>query len=234
MKYYYLIASLLLAGCHDKNSDNALPSINTLPHTNTAPLSFQSAPSVVPAQQISLINQHQQENTKIYPYNSAQLFVDQTLKALTAPIQQDLLAIMGTELQSVDTNFNKQRITFQYQVWQINKKSVCSQAQLNAMQFSECTQAAKQLFQTLCNELKKQNPHPRNQQLQRMYCQAAVDFKPTIAHISHSQAKDDDKTQALRKKCNDLIFKAKISENIQDEKARDRACQQYKKAANFK
>jgi hypothetical protein len=206
MKNYCFAALLLLAGCEDKNSNNP-----------------------------PLLNQHMQENTSVYPHNSVQLAVDQGIKAIAAPIQQDLLAIMGTDLQSVDTNFNGQRITFQYQVWQIQKSSVCNHAQQNAMQFSECTQAAKQLFQSMCGQLQqeKQNPHPRTQQLQRMYCQAAVDFKPTVAQISRSEPKGDDKLQALRKNCNDLIFKAKISEDAKDEKAREQVCQDYKKAANL-
>lgn len=228
----YLLTLVLLAGCEDKNFNTASPPpLKAIPTTNALPANA-SSPQPEPSSPVALLNQHQQENTNIYPRNDLQLAVDQSLKAITAPIQQDLLDIMGTELQSVDTHFNEQRITLQYQVWKINHQSVCSQAQLNAMQFSECTQAAKQLFQTLCNELP--NTHPRNQQLKRMYCHAAVDFKPTIAQISRSQAGDNDKVQNLRTKCNDLIFKAKISESASDERARDQACQKYKKAANIK
>lgn len=228
MKRYFLITLVLLAGCEDKNFNAISPlPLNTVPTTNAIPKNS-SSPQPEPSSHVELLKQHQQENTSIYPRNDLQLAVDQLLKAITAPIQQDLLDNMGTELQSVDTHFNEQRITFQYQVWKINQQSVCSQAQLNAMQFSECTQAAKQLFQTLCNELP--NTHPRNQQLKRMYCHAAVDFKPTIAQISRSQAGNNDKVQNLRTKCNDLIFKAKISESASDERARDQACRAYQKA----
>lgn len=206
MKNYWLAALLLLASCEDKNLTSGV------------------------------VHQGQavQQQT-VYPRNSVQVAVDQQLKAITAPIQQDISDIIGGELQSIDTNFNEKRITFQYQFWQIKKPSVCSHAQQNAMQFSDCTQATKQLFQSMCSQLQqaKQNPHPRTQQLQRMYCQAAVDFKPTVAQISRSQSTGDDKIQALRKNCNDLIFKAKISEDAKDEKARDKACNTYKQAANL-
>lgn len=215
MKRYLLMLSFLLTGCDDKAV------------SNTPAATLQSAPAV---QKTPLIHQHQQENKSIYPYNSVQLAVDQSLKALAAPIQQDLLDIMGTKLQSVDTHFNGQRITFQYQVWKINTLSVCNQAQLNIMQFSECTQAAQQLFQTMCNDLQKETVHPRNQQLQRMYCQAAVDFKPTIAHISRSASSTNNKIETLRTTCNDLIFRARISESAQDERARDQACRAYQNA----
>lgn len=227
MKYYFLIALLLLTGCNEEVTSNTVNPINPVPPAQNTSTIFQPNSAI---QKTSLINQHQQENTNIYPQNNMQIVVKQSLKALTEPLQQDLLDIMGTELQSVDTNFNGQRITFQYQVWRINKLSVCSQAQLNVMQFSECTQAAKQLFQTMCNDLKKENAHPRNRQLQRMYCQAAVDFKPTIAQISRSTSNGNNKVEVLRTNCNDLIFKAKISENPKDERARDQACQAYQKA----
>lgn len=152
MKYYFLIALLLLTGCNEEVTSNTVNPINPVPPAQNTSTIFQPNSAI---QKTSLINQHQQENTNIYPQNNMQIVVKQSLKALTEPLQQDLLDIMGTELQSVDTNFNGQRITFQYQVWRINKLSVCSQAQLNVMQFSECTQAAKQLFQTMCNDLKK-------------------------------------------------------------------------------
>ncbi len=235
MKNYWFAALLLLAGCEDKNLASTQQGQTTAPKysANTAPTTA-APPQIIP-NNLPLLNQHMEENTSVYPHNSMQLAVDQGIKAIAAPIQQDLLAIMGTDLQSVDTNFNGQRITFQYQAWQLKKPSVCSHAQQNAMQFSECTQAAKQLFQSMCDQLQqeKQNAHPRTQKLQRMYCQAAVDFKPTVAQISRSEPKGDDKLQALRQNCNDLIFKAKISENAKDEKARDQVCQAYKKAANL-
>ncbi|WP_298607221.1 hypothetical protein [uncultured Thiothrix sp.] len=231
MKRYFLLTFVLLAGCEDKNfHTTSPPPLNTVSTANTLPAKS-SLPQAELSSNVALLNQHQQENTSIYPRNDLQLAVDQSLKTITAPIQQDLLDIMGTELQSIDTQFNEQHITFQYQVWKIKHQSVCIQAQLNAMQFSECTQAAKALFQTMCNELP--NTHPRNQQLKRMYCQAAIDFKPTIAQISRSQADNTDKVQRLRTSCNDLIFKAKISESASDERARDQACQKYKKAAKI-
>lgn len=214
MKNHWFVIVLMLAGCEDKTV---------------------IVPPQVATNNLPLLNQHMQENTNVYPRNNVQIAVDQSLKAITAPIQQDLLDIMGTERQSVDTNINGQRITFQYQVWKINQPSVCSQAQQNVMQFSECTQAAKIFFQSMCEQLQqeKQNRHPRTAQLQRMYCQAAIDFKPTVAQISRSQTESNDELKTLRKNCNDLIFKAKISEDIKDEKARDKACKTYKQAADL-
>ncbi len=236
MKNYWLAALLLLAGCEDKN----LTSV-TVPQGQTATQQPVNAATtiVVPPQMVTsnlpLLNQHMQENVNVYPRNSVQIALDQQLKAITTPLQQDISDIMGVELQSIDTTFNGQRITFHYQIWRINKSSVCSNAQLNAMQFSDCTQAAKQLFQSMCNQLQqeKQNLHPRTQQLQRMYCQAAVDFRPTVAQISRSQTEGNDNIKILRKNCNDMIFKAKISEDPKDEKARDKVCQTYKQTANL-
>lgn len=234
MKQYTFILLVLLTACNDQSiltNQPAQPS-------NYTP----SEKQVTYQQQISnhtnspiLLSQHQQENTKIYLQNDLQKIVDQSLKAIAAPIQKDILDIMGTELQFVNTNYNRQRITFQYQVWQINKPSICSNAKLDAMQFSNCTQAAQQLFQEMCTQFqqRKFNNHPRNQQLQRMYCQAAANFKPTIAQISRSPAADNDKLQVLRTQCNDLIFKARISESANDETARDKACRAYRKAANL-
>ncbi|HPY41226.1 MAG TPA: hypothetical protein PLM98_11965 [Thiolinea sp.] len=223
-----IIALILLAGCEDKN-------LSPITQGQAAQVLINTAPAPLVSHTTALTNQHMQENTTVYPRSSVEKALDQQLKAITAPIQQDLLDIMGTELQSVDTNFNGQRITFQYQVWQVKKQSVCNHVQQDTLQFSECTQAAKQLFQAMCTELQqeKQNYHPRTEQLQRMYCQATVEFKPTIAQISRSQPSGNNKVEVLRTACNDMIFKAKISENANDEKARDQACRAYKKAVKL-
>lgn len=225
MKQYTFILLVILTACNDQS---------TLTNQSAKPSNYTSSEKQATYQkQISnhtnspiLLSQHQQENTKIYPQNHLQKIVDQSLKAIIVPIQKDILDIMGTESQFVNTSYNGQQI----------KSSICNNAKLDVMQFSNCTQAAQQLFQEMCTQLQqgKFNNYPRNQQLQRMYCQAAANFKPTIAQISRSLTVKNNKIETLRTSCNDLIFKAKISESVNDEKTRDKACAIYKKAANIK
>jgi hypothetical protein len=231
MKAYFLpLLLLLVAGCNDK-----------------AQVSFQQQPALSPTRitpantaQLPanpLLSQHVQEINAANSSNPFQVVVEQSIRGISEPLQQNILETMGTELQSVATDYNGQHVTFQYQVWQIRQPSVCSQVKDDVGKFSACTLAAKALFQEMCDELNRtQSAYHRKGQLQRMYCKAANEFKPTVAQISHSQPANtggDGKIQGLRQSCNDLTFTAMISEKDADIKARDKACAAYKKAASL-
>lgn len=243
MKVYFLsVLVLLLAGCNDKTQ---MSTQQTSP-TPQLPIAQQPMQQpAMPSTQITPVNtgqqytnpllaQHIQEINGALSSNPLQAVMEQSTRAFAAPIEQNLKESFGTELQTVTTDFNGQHVTFEYQVWQVRQPSVCSQVKYDIGKFSACTQAAKALFQQMCAELKQvQSPYHRAEQYQRMYCKAAKDFKPTIAQISHGQSVDGGEGQRLRKVCNDLTFKAMISEKDQDIKARDKACAAYKKATNL-
>ena len=234
MKKYWFVLLVLLVGCEDKNLLVSQHPLAQMSNSTTPVANMPQTQIQTNSDKLELLNKHLQENSHIYPYNNFQVAIDQSIKAASESIQQDISDIMGTNLQAVDNNYKGQRITFQYQVWQIKKQSICRHITQDAMQFSNCTLAAKQLFQEVCSQLQqdKFNFHPRNQQLKRMYCQAASDFEPTIAQISRSEPfdKNNNKIQELRQKCNDLIFKARISGEAKDEQARNTACKTYKQS----
>ena len=171
------------------------------------------------------LNQHMQQTSGLAPIHQAGDIFAQQAQNLAAPLGQILQEGWGTELESVDTSFNGQRVTYQYQIWKVKPKSVCSHAQHQITQFSACTFAAKDLFHALCRTLqrKKNGPDYRIRKLHNMYCQAAVSFRPTIAQISRSQPLSK-KGHAVRKKCNDSIILDMISGENKEKKPRNEAC----------
>lgn len=239
MKTYVLTAlMLLLSGCNDKiqlSHQQPAPAPQSMqqpmPDTRITPA------NPVQTQVNPLLAQHIQETNNAPSNNLIQIAAEQSIRAVTDPLQQNLKETMGAELQTVITDFNGQHVMFQYQIWQIRQPSVCSDLKYDIGKFSSCTQSAKALFQQMCGELKQvSSPHHRIEQLQRMYCNAANDFKPTVAQISRSQPADygaDAQIQSLRRVCNDLTFNAMISKKDADIKVRDKACATYKKAANL-
>lgn len=241
MKAYFLpVLLLLLVGCNDKNqvSVQQPTSVSHPPRVVQQPMQQPVMPTtrITPVNTLQpppnpLLAQHLQESASADPMSYV---VGQSMQAVAKPIEQELKESFGTEVKTVKTDFNGQQITFQYQVWQVRRPSVCANLKYDIALYSTCTQAARGLFQNMCSELKQlQNPPLRMQQFQNMYCKAAREFKPTVAQISHSKAAGDSRLKGLRKTCNDRTFTAMISEKDADIKARDKACAAYKKAAGL-
>ncbi|MEC4726548.1 hypothetical protein HWQ46_13410 [Shewanella sp. D64] len=81
--------------------------------------------------------------------------------------------------------YNDTNIRFQHQLWKIKPKSVCSDLEQQATQFSLCTQLAKTMFTELCTQLSsKGNLNQKGRKLFNMYCNASLSYKPIIAYIS--------------------------------------------------
>jgi len=127
------------------------------------------------------------------------------------------------DLTPVSIQYKNTEINFQHQMWRIRDKSICDDLKQDSAIYSDCTIKAKSLFNEICNALtSKSNKRVRESQYQRMYCNAAIKYKPMVATISSSETV---KNKALEKLCNQLILKAM---NTRDEKLkaeRDRVCE---------
>jgi len=154
-------------------------------------------------------------------------------KILTWPAQKisnDVTDIFikqqNIELTPVSIDYKGNRITFQYQMWKLKEKSVCANYPENTPEKSRCTIAAKEVFNIACAQLGQQKDKDViATRTQRMYCNAASDFKPLIIQIS--AANKETETQKARKECNALIA-AEIGSNDPFVTAkREKACNYY-------
>ena len=200
--------SFLLMGCNEANS-----------------LETTANPSDK-LEQVGVFEQHQ---TEITAQDKAVHLVTVPLEKASNIVQAELLEGFGVELENVSTEYNGQKISYQFQSWRIKPQSVCSELKaINIADYSSCTQAASQLFHNLCSTLKSQITSNRLRHLHTMYCNAAIEFKPTIAQISRSEPQTG-KLYTLKQACNSAIIQAMISMSDQDYAKRNKVCEIYEK-----
>jgi hypothetical protein len=149
------------------------------------------------------------------------------INAISGNMQRQLTDIAGTEVQAVVVEHAGQKIGYQYQLWIIKDASVCQNAKSNTAHFSQCTLAAKSLFEQTCQYLQE---HPdagwRYLKLKNMYCRAAVSFQPTIASVAWSQTEETELDRA-KKECSLLTVAALGNPDTEAVKKRDMACRKY-------
>ncbi len=148
------------------------------------------------------------------------------LDVVTNVTHQKVEEVMGLEQAAVIVEHQGVSVSYGYQMWRIQPQSVCQQAQANVAQFSKCTQAASDLFSAVCQNLQSRELVGwKQKKLKSMYCQAAIGFKPTFAHVE--RAKEQTKLQQARTACNGAIA-ALVGESdplLYAEK--DKACRHY-------
>jgi len=150
------------------------------------------------------------------------------LEFVSNDIQETYSERRDVGVKSVVIGYKGTEIPFQHQLWKVRPASVCEAHRSNLRTFSECSVAAKEMFQVICAELSsKQIEHWKYVRTKSMYCNAAVEFKPTIASIVTAQ--DPTPLEAARQRCNIATAKA-LGSN--DEKAlaeRNNACREYER-----
>ncbi|GEM_PF-6098387 len=133
---------------------------------------------------------------------------------------------MNTRIESKQVEFNGQRVTYEYQLWRLRPNSVCAHLKQDLLAFSKCGQTAQQFFQQTCRYL-NQNPsshwaHTRQTQL---YCNAASQYKPTIAEVRRSKPNStSDASQAQRQQCSILRMEALRNKDPYVIQQRDQVC----------
>jgi len=149
-------------------------------------------------------------------------FIAAYLTATTNQIHNQVGDILGTEIQTETIEYQGMPISFQYQIWKIRDKSVCSDNKGNA-NYSMCTIKAKSLFSEMCEGLTKStSSNWKVKKARTMYCNAAINYKPFIAQIS--DAKEKTEARKKEKKCNLLILKTMDNHHPELIDERDLAC----------
>jgi hypothetical protein len=128
------------------------------------------------------------------------------ISAITATGNQIPADINDNTINSEVITYADVNIPFQYQMWAINNESVCATYTEKMSVYAECTVKAKSLFTTLCNDLPEGNSeNTKASLLKNMYCNASVNYGPTIALITKPKPLTSER--AIEKQCNLLILK---------------------------
>ena len=145
-------------------------------------------------------------------------FLDHTSSAIT----NRMLDGMDANPQTVVVEYQGQRVSFQHQLWRVRAQSVCSDRRADIAIFASCTQAAHEIFEQACQDLRA-NPQPdlNYRPTLNMYCAATAEFKPTQASI---QWTDSASGPTTGEDCR-LAQAALIGENTPETRAqRKKAC----------
>nr|WP_244956571.1 hypothetical protein [Aeromonas salmonicida] len=111
---------------------------------------------------------------------------------------------------------------FVFQFWQIQPKSVCRPYEQDVRRFSQCTVKAAALFQTLCDDLTRQDDSSwQLPKFRTMYCSAAISYRPMIAEIGDAKQSP---AKLAERACNQAILAAMDSDDETLLALRDKAC----------
>ncbi|PCJ37169.1 MAG: hypothetical protein COA75_05335 [Cellvibrionales bacterium] len=133
---------------------------------------------------------------------------------------------MGTDISAVVIEHEGVSVPFQFQMWKVKDNSVCANFRQNIGAYSECTVKASELFSKLCSSLAlKHDQDWRYKKTKNMYCNAAISYKPTIAHIS--TATEESEIQRVKKECNSSTIEAMGSNDLRKVNKRDTNCRKY-------
>lgn len=148
------------------------------------------------------------------------------LETVQGNVHRHLTDSLGTDLKAIEIEYKGQSIPFQYQIWRIRDNSVCSSYKFDTTKFSKCTLSASELFNDLCKSLNKsESNHWRRVNNQRMFCNAAVSFRPTIASIAASE--EESEILIAKRACNAATVAALGSEDGALIQKRKEACNTY-------
>jgi hypothetical protein len=147
---------------------------------------------------------------------------------VSSTVHKTMTDQMGLEVQAVIVNHNGMDVPYSYQMWKIRSQDVCSTYRLRMQKFSQCTIAAKSLFQQTCRHLQS-NPQSdwKHIKLKNMYCHSANVYQPTLASIQMSEKRTP--LQTARQECNIAVAKLMSSKTPENRKAQEVACEKYRK-----
>ncbi|MFC1684254.1 hypothetical protein ACFL0R_02130 [Pseudomonadota bacterium] len=156
------------------------------------------------------------------------LFFTSYLEAVSDRAYAQMSDESGVETQQVMVAHNNHRISYQYRFWEIQDETVCADKREHVGHYSECTIAAKSLFERACKRLLN-NPeeHWKYSSLKEMYCTAADYYEPTIATIDWSYEKET-RLSAAKRECSAAVAAAIGSRDPRILNERDVKCRIYK------
>ena len=137
-------------------------------------------------------------------------------------VQQQVTDIYGTELKTLVVPYEGEQVPFSFQLWQIKQQSVCRPYEQDVRRFSQCTVKAAALFQTLCDDLTRQDDSSwQLPKFRTMYCSAAISYRPMIAEIVDAKQSP---AKLAERACNQAILAAMDSDDETLLAQRDKAC----------
>ncbi|MFM1648360.1 hypothetical protein ACJ5N2_10730 [Aeromonas salmonicida] len=137
-------------------------------------------------------------------------------------VQQQVSDHYGTEPKTLVVEYEGEQVPFAFQFWQIQPKSVCRHYEQDAWRFSQCTVKAADLFQTLCDDLTRQDDSSwQLPKFRTMYCSAAISYRPMIAEIGDAKQSP---AKLAERACNQAILAAMDSDDETLLAQRDKAC----------
>lgn len=137
-------------------------------------------------------------------------------------VQQQVSDHYGTEPKTLVVEYEGEQVPFVFQFWQIQPKSVCRPYEQDVRRFSQCTVKAAALFQTLCDDLTRQDDSSwQLPKLRTMYCSAAISYRPMIAEIGDTKQSP---AKLAERACNQAILAAMDSDDATLLAQRDKAC----------
>lgn len=152
----------------------------------------------------------------------SQLFVTY-LQVASNNIADHYMDSMNTTVTTQSLIYNDTQIRFQHQLWKIRPKSVCSDLEQQATQYSKCSQQAKAMFTELCTQLSnKTDLNQKGRKLSNMYCNASLNYKPMIAYISEPKAKTEQELK--QQECNLMLLRAMQDKSPEVIKQKEVAC----------
>ncbi|WP_227512684.1 MULTISPECIES: hypothetical protein [Marinobacter] len=149
------------------------------------------------------------------------------LNTLQTTVSNHFNETRNLEITPVVVEYEGTPVSYQHQLWRVRPESVCANYQQNISKFSKCTVKASRLFNALCLELKQSGVEGLRQvQVQNMYCNAAVSFKPTVADIGSAQTLSG--LEEARRACNAATVSSMGNSDPRLARERDKACEVYR------
>ncbi|WP_429180169.1 hypothetical protein [Aeromonas salmonicida] len=137
-------------------------------------------------------------------------------------VQQQVSDHYGTEPKTLVVEYEGEQVPFAFQFWQSQPKSVCRPYEQDVRRFSQCTVKAAALFQTLCDDLTRQDDSSwQLPKFRTMYCSAAISYRPMIAEIGDAKQSP---AKLAERACNQAILAAMDSDDETLLALRDKAC----------
>jgi len=157
--------------------------------------------------------------------------VEEAISAVLKPLQGGLkgqvLGAMDAKVKQENYAFEGSRIVFEHQRWNVIKTSICKNHSENIEVYSQCTQAALNLFKLGCKQFQAKSTRSPNQTSEmRMYCNAVATYKPVVARISAPRTETANQTP--KQLCNAATVRAMGRYDAELTRERNRLCGEYK------
>lgn len=144
------------------------------------------------------------------------------LDAVSNTITSRYTDVVGAEVQTQRVEHRGQQVSYSYQLWRLQRDSVCADKKANISDYSKCTVAAKDMFGQMCQYLES-NPESgwRYKKTKNLYCTAAVQYEPVIASITFDKKS---RSEEAKQNCSIATLRVMESNTKKNRREREAAC----------